>query len=217
MSVKQKAAVDIRYLLDRGYPTRSAITYVCNHYRLDTNMRYIFTRVICPEYSKISREAKTVGREQIKGNEVWLDGYNVLIGVESALKGEPIYLCDDGFIRDIRGIFRNYHCSKLTKEALDEIFSVLAVHAPSRVEMLLDSQISKSGEMAGWCTKKMKKAGLDGCVRTSRHVDFDLKNCNKIVATSDGSIIDDVERVMNLQKNVLEQLRIKPITIRELD
>ncbi len=44
-------------------------------------------------------------------------------------------------------------------------------------------------------------------------MDYDLKHCGKIVATSDGSIIDAVESVINLQKKVFEQLEITPVTI----
>ena len=213
MSATAKAANDIKYLLDRGYPKQGAICYVCDHYRLDINVRYILTRVVLSGDTVISRKAKTTECENIKGTQVWIDGYNILIGVESGLNGEPVYLCDDGFLRDTKGVFRNYHCSTITQKALDEIISVLAGFKPFRVEILFDRQISKSGELARWTGKKLVRADINGCVRTSRHVDYDLKHCGKIIATSDGSIIDAVESVINLQRKVFEQLKITPVTI----
>jgi hypothetical protein len=216
MSDMGMAVTDIRYLLERGYPKKGAITYVCNHYRLDVTIRHIITRVVHSHEKALNRRAKTVSCDKMAGNEVWIDGYNVLIGVESALKGEPIYLCDDMFIRDIRGIFRNYQCSTLTGRALEEILRVLAICAPAKVEFLFDSQISKSGELAQWTANKMNKFELAGCARTSKHVDFELKNCNKMVATSDGSIIDAVREVVNIQGYVLDQLQLRPRMIEGL-
>lgn len=208
-----KAITDIRYLLDRGYPGKGAITFVCNHYRLDIKWRYVFTRVVFGRDTIKSRKEKTVKCEDLKGEVVLVDGYNVLIGVESALKGEPVYLCDDGFLRDTRGVFRNYRCSGLTERAMDEILGVLRGVGPFRVEFLFDSQISKSKEMARWVENKLEDVGLEGSAGTSRHVDYDLKQSNGIIATADGSIIDEVAKAVNIQACVLEQLNISPVII----
>ena len=208
-----KAITDIRYLLDRGYPRKGAITFVCNHYRLDIKWRYVFTRVVFGRDTIQSRREKTVKCEDLEGEVVLVDGYNVLIGVESALKGEPVYLCDDGFLRDIRGVFRNYRCSGLTERAMNEILGVFTGFAPFRVEFLFDSQISKSGDLARWVEKKLKDVGLSGVARTSKHVDYDLKQSNGIIATADGSIIDEVPKAVNIQACVLEQLNLSPVII----
>ncbi len=212
----EAAVSEIRYLLERFYPKKSAFTYVCNHHRLDLEFRHIFTRVMYPQSTITSRRAKTVGCGEIDNNEVWIDGYNILIGVESAIRGDPVYLCDDGFLRDTRGVFRNFHSSNETVQALYELLSVLALHNPKRVEIVFDSQISKSGEMARLVDQKMKEIGISGCARTSKQADFDLKKCNRMVATSDGRIIDAVEHVVNLQSCILERLQIKPIIIKGL-
>ena len=207
------AVTDIRYLLDRGYPGKGVITFVCNHYLLDIKWRYVFTRVVFGRDTIKSRREKTVKCEDLEGAVVLVDGYNVLIGVESALKGEPVYLCDDGFLRDTRGVFRNYRCSESTERAMDEILVVLRGVGPFRVEFLFDSQISKSKEMARWVENKLKDAGLEGSAGTSRHVDHDLKQSNGIIATADGSIIDEVAKAVNIQACVLKQLHLSPVII----
>jgi hypothetical protein len=212
----EDAVSEIRYLLERGYPKQSAITYVCNHHRLTLEFRHIFTRILYPQRTITSRRAKTVGCGDIENNEVWIDGYNILIGVESALRGDPVYLCDDGFLRDTRGVFRNFHSSDETEQALHELLSVLALHNPRRIEIVFDSQISKSGELARQIDKNMNDMGISGCARTSKQADFDLKQCKSMVATSDGGIIDAVEHVVNLQACILERLQIKPIIIEGL-
>jgi hypothetical protein len=211
--VKDMAVCDIRYLLERGYPRAGAITYVCNHYRLDINTRQVFGRVIYTDRVAHARKNKTIECSELAGKELCVDGYNVLIGVESALKGEPVYLCDDGFIRDTRGVFRNYRCSEVTVIAVDSILGQLSHCAPGKVEFLFDSQISKSGEMAKWVSDRMGKASINGTASTSRHVDYDLKHCRMFVATSDGTIIDAVNNVVNIQVWVLEELNIHPVMI----
>lgn len=92
MDVMAKAANDIKYLLDRGYPQQGAICYVCDHYRLDINVRYILTRVVLSGDTVVSRRAKTVGCENINGTEVWIDGYNILIGVRDISPSLPFKL-----------------------------------------------------------------------------------------------------------------------------
>ncbi|MDO8635402.1 MAG: DUF5616 domain-containing protein [Dehalococcoidia bacterium] len=34
----------------------------------------------------------------MKGKRLAIDGYNVLVTVESALQGKPVVMCDDGFV-----------------------------------------------------------------------------------------------------------------------
>ncbi|MCL7475669.1 MAG: DUF434 domain-containing protein [ANME-2 cluster archaeon] len=210
---EDRAVYDIRFLLERGYPRASAITYVCNHYRLDITIRHVFGRVIYTDGVARARKSKTIEWGELAGEEIWVDGYNVLIGVEFALKGEPVYLCDDGFIRDTRGVFRNYRCSDVTVKALDSILGLLSKCEYGRVEFLFDSQISRSGDLAKWVGERMGTFGINGNARTSRHVDHDLKHCRKIVATSDGTIIDAVNTVVNIQARVLEELNRSPVMI----
>ncbi|MCK4937573.1 MAG: DUF434 domain-containing protein [Methanosarcinales archaeon] len=211
--VEDRAVYDIRFLLEREYPRAGAITYVCNHYRLDINTRHVFGRVIYTESTAIERKNSTIECNKLAGKEIWVDGYNVLIGVESALKDDPVYLCDDGFIRDTRGVFRNYRCSDVTVRALDSILVQLLHCAPGKVEFLFDSQISKSKELAKCVSDRMRGASLMGTARTSRYVDYDLKHCGKFVATSDSTIIDAVNKVVNIQARVLEELDISPVEI----
>jgi hypothetical protein len=46
----------------------------------------------------------------------------------------------------------------------------------------------------------MEELSISGDARTSKHVDFDLKNCSSdyIVATADGVIIDAVKYVVDI-------------------
>jgi hypothetical protein len=42
-----------------------------------------------------------------------MDGHNTLITTESLLAGYPVYLYDDGFLRDSQGFFKSYKASRI--------------------------------------------------------------------------------------------------------
>jgi len=192
----ENAANDIRYLLDRGYPQEGAVGFVCAHYRLDKGSKHLLSRSVLSKEVSEKRRKKFLPCEMIKGNSVAIDGYNILIGLESILE-KRAFVCDDGVIRDIKGIFGNYETSESTETAIELILQFLKEKTPSYVCFLFDSQISKSGMLAGKLRKKLDELGLNGDARTSKHADYTLKSSKYIVASSDGVIIDEAERVVN--------------------
>ncbi|VVB85009.1 Uncharacterised protein [uncultured archaeon] len=202
----ETAAADIRYLLDRGYPQEGAVKFVSAHYRLDENATHLLSRAVLAREVSDKRKKKFLPCDAIKGNSIAIDGYNILIGLESILE-KKAFICDDGVIRDIRGIFRNYKASESTGTAIDTILQFLKEKNPIYVCFLLDSQISNSGLLAGKLREKLGEYGLKGDARTSGHVDYDLKNSKYIVASSDGVIIDAAESVINFLDCLVTRFR----------
>jgi hypothetical protein len=200
-------ARDIRYLLKRNYPRSGAIRFVSNHYRLSEQERHILTRVIVAPHVADSRSKKRLGCTDIKGRDVLVDGYNVLITIESMLNKETLWLGDDGYVRDTKGVFRNYAVTDITYEAVDMMLTILAECKVGSATILLDSQMSNSGELARVIRNKLTECLLDGDARTSRHVDFDLKNAGEgvVVATADGVIIDAVREVVDIGRCLMER------------
>jgi hypothetical protein len=190
------AALDIRYLLDRGYPKESTVRLVCAHYRLDEIQKHLLTRSVLAKAVSEKRRKKFLLCNKIKEETIVIDGYNILIGMESILE-KKAFICDDGVIRDIKGGFRNYKISENTKTAIDLILQFLKENNNLYVCILLDSQISKSGLLARKLGEKLNEYGLKGDARTSKHVDYELKKSAYIVASSDGVIIDTAQRVVN--------------------
>ncbi len=200
------AAFDIRYLLDRGYPKENAVRFVCAHYRLDESQKHLLGRSVLAKAVSEKRRKKFLPCDKIKGKSIVIDGFNILIGMESILE-KRAFICDDGVIRDIKGAFRNYKVSENTKTAIDLILQFLKENNNSFVCILLDSQISKSGLLARELREKLNEYGLKGDALTSKHVDYDLKKSTYIVASSDGVIIDEAVRVVNFLRCVVERFR----------
>lgn len=194
------AATDIRYLLERGYKRNSSIRFAGDHYRLDKYDRYILARTVFSSHTSKTRKKKKLHCEELKGKTLLVDGYNVLITLESMLGGERMWIADDSFLRDIQGVFNNHSNEKLTFQAVEEMLAFLLNAEIEKTDVLLDSQMKHSGELAAFIRKRMKELSIKGEAKTSRNVDYDLKNCqpSHVIATADGIIIDSVKNVIDI-------------------
>jgi hypothetical protein len=179
--------------------------------------RHVLIRVAVAADLAASRLAKRLPLERLAGRELLVDGYNVLITVESLLGNKPVYRCDDGYLRDTRGIFRKYRSSDLTSEALSRTFDLLVPVHPSRVDVLLDQQISMSGRLAVRIDRLLEERTLPGTARTARDVDRRLKEGHAsgqaVVATSDGHVIDVVSEAVDLPAEIARELNIRVLSI----
>ncbi len=209
----RRAADEARYLVNRGYPKDSAIRFVCDHHRLPQAQRFVLTRIVVAATLAYSRRAKAQSLESLRLKGVFVDGYNVLITTESLLAGYPVYSCDDGFLRDTRGIFSSYKISHHTAPALSGILDLLAEAEPAHVEVLLDQQMSRSGELAELVRGMMAGRGLPGTARTAGNVDHLLKVSEAVVATSDGNVIDAAKRIYDLPAEIAKRRGIVPLFV----
>jgi hypothetical protein len=189
------------------------VRFVSDHYRLPEEQRFVLIRVVVSSKAAAERKEKIIPLEMLRGKILFVDGYNVLISVESILAGKQVYLCDDGLIRDTQGIFRSYKSSDLTKVALYAVFELLAKAYPDNVEVLLDQQISMSGELAAMIRQVMAENGIPGTARTVQDVDRQLKECGGIVATSDGNVIDAASLVVDVPAEIARRLGCKPLIL----
>ncbi|MGZ4856811.1 MAG: DUF434 domain-containing protein [Methanobacteriaceae archaeon] len=199
---------DFRYLLNQGYPRKGALKFVGDHYLLkDTSRNYLYRTVFSNEQAD-NRKMKLVVLSDIKNKIVFVDGYNVLITLESICSGENglIVKGDDGVIRDVKAVFGKYKGNKMTKSVLNSVMSLLKPYHPLAVRIFYDRQISLSGELAKLTREIMAMHGVQGTAETSENVDFQLVHLSRdlegIVATSDGVIMDKVEKILDIPSYV---------------
>lgn len=214
-----KPARDIRSILRWGYPKFSTIRFVADHFQLSLEERHILTRVIMPPDRVVSRINKKIACEGIKDRKLLLDGYNVLLSVDSLLKKELMWFCDDGYIRDTRYYFSKAKQAEDIEEALDAVLKFLSETGPESVIFLFDAQISRSGELAGLIRHRLEEYEISGEAKTSKTADFELKTeggnpeNNVIVATSDGIIIDSVKEVLDIPACLMEKMGVEPVRL----
>ena len=199
-----RAGDDLRLLLDRGYSKQHALRFVSDHYRLESRWRYVLSRAVHPTSVIAQRSAKRVACARLEGEVLWVDGHNVLITIESMLKEDKLFLCDDGFLRDTRGVFRSFRLTDMTLRAVQLVVKLLRTVRVQEAHFVFDRRLSKSGELASHVWHSLSEAGVRGDATTSDAVDFLLKQSHGVVASADGPVVDATERVVDLPQCVLK-------------
>lgn len=207
-----KAVTDLRYLLNRGYRKKGALKFVSDRYLLNIHERNYLARKVFSREAALSRQNKILDISRVKDENVFVDGYNVLITVESICTGYPsLVRCDDGFLRDVNAVFGKYKIKDATKPALTQIMLLLKYYNPRFVKFLYDSPVSQSGELSKVTRNILKANGVSGDAVTSKNVDSELISLSKdiggIVATSDSAVIDKIQRVIDIPCEILKKMR----------
>ncbi|MEE8167390.1 MAG: DUF434 domain-containing protein [Candidatus Hydrothermarchaeales archaeon] len=203
------AICDLRYLLNRGYKRKTALRMVEDRYQLSSGKRNFLVRAVFSEEEAREHKIKLACIEDVDGKLVAIDGYNILIGVEAALKGESVFLCDDGFVRDASAIFGKYRVSKYTLPAVEQILEVLKVHSPKEAIFIFDAQISRSGELAALVRGKLQEFKLIGDAIAVPNADYELSKY-QLVCSSDRAIIKKVQKVVDLTRCVVKDIEKLP-------
>ena len=205
MTLLLKAASDLRYLLDKNYHRKGAVTFVGNHYQLKKADREILKRGVYPDSVAKTRWNKLLKPEMLSNRPLAVDGHNVVITVESALLSRTLIASDDGLIRDTAGIHGSYRQQKITGKALELILNFLKAVAPESVLFLFDAPLSQSGELALTVTKNLSLYRLQGMARAVPVPEKELYDFQGPVASSDSVIIDRVKEPFDLAGQIIRK------------
>jgi len=200
-----EAAKDLRYLLERGYHRESALRLIVDKYQLSTKQKLLLYRAVYDSSTGAKHKQKIITADKIRGRKLAVDGYNVLITVESGLRGELLLLCDDGFIRDISAVHGKYRITSMTEKALKMIVKAVQELKPAKTDFFFDAQVSKSGELASDVRRTLKDSGLTGSAYAVERADVSTLNFGDIVATSDSVLISKAGAVFDLAGKILKK------------
>jgi hypothetical protein len=199
------AAADFRFLLARGYPRKAALGLVGNRYGLDeTGRRLLHRGVFAPEVAA-ARRAKLRLLRELPGLPLGLDGHNVLITLECALRKLPLVAADDGFIRDVGEISRAFRPSEATDRVLARVADYLAGQAAGPVEVFYDAPLSLSGELAGRTREIFASRGLAVQAEAVPVPERQLSGFAGAIATSDTALIDAHANVVDLAGEIIRR------------
>jgi hypothetical protein len=212
-----QAAQDFRYLLNRGYSREASLTMVGNRYDLDADARQILHRGVFAGSLAAARRAKLWALADLVGQPLALDGHNVLITLESALKGRPLVGADDGFVRDVAQLSGAYRDSPVTQQALALLAAYLSRHHPGPLTVLFDAPMKRSGELARQTREIFAAQGLYTDTRAVPVPERELLDFSGAVASSDTHLIDAKEVVVDLAGEIIRQeLAGEPLTLGEI-
>lgn len=201
----EQAVEDYRLLRNRGYPETASLQLVGNRHRLNAVQRQTLFRGVVPEPVGAPRRLKLQQARALAGQPLGIDWFNVLITVESYLKGLAVFVADDGVVRDAAAVHASYRPGPVSARAEEEVLQAVAALAPARVDLYLDSPISFSGAIAGGMREEWaRRLPLPCSVQVVPSADYSLKSYPGIVATSDSAIMDRAARLFDLPRHVLE-------------
>ncbi|HEY0945486.1 MAG TPA: DUF434 domain-containing protein [Opitutaceae bacterium] len=194
------ALADLCWLLDRGYAGRSALALVGDRHGLSQRQRIAVARCACSKDQYTRRAAHEVEVAAVAGDEVWLDGYNVLITIESALADGVLIVGRDGCLRDMASLHGSYRRVEETAPALQLIGAALGAAGVVSSHWLLDRPVSNSGRLKAIMEELAAANGWAWTVELAFNPDKVLRDTDAIVASSDSLVLDGCGRWINLAR-----------------
>jgi hypothetical protein len=189
---------EICWLLDRGYARHSAIQLVGDHHQLNVRQRLAISRASCSSVNRETRQAKCLPIERIKVQQLVIDGFNLVITVETAMAGGLLLRCCDGCIRDIASIHGTYRQVQETRQAIELIGNVLQSFTPESVLWLFDKPVSNSGRLAVMVRNIAETHGWNWQAELIDNPDQTILGSHQVAVTSDSVILDGVGQWINL-------------------
>lgn len=197
------ATADLCWLLSRGYAEKSALKLVGDRYELIARQRTAVGRCSCGDARAAGRREHCVGAEQLAGRPLWLDGYNVLTTVESALAGGVVLMGRDGAYRDMASMHGSYRKVAETLPALELLGRATAALEVSQCLWYLDRPVSNSGRLKQIMEDVAAAEGWVWHVELVPNPDALLAETSQIVATADSAILDRCTAWSNLAREVI--------------
>ena len=141
------AVSHLSWLLGHGYASSSALKLVGDRWKLTQRQRSAVLRSACSDEARVRRMASEVSARNLAGDQLWIDGFNVLTTIEAWLGGAVVLHCRDGTYRDLAGIHGTYRHVAETLPALEMLARVLRGLSIDRVHWLFDRPVSNSGRI----------------------------------------------------------------------
>src|SRR5262249_35966659 len=172
---------------------------------LRDRQRLAISRAACPESRRRERAGTCRSLESIRGEQILIDGFNLLITIEAALSGGLLLRCRDECVRDLSSVHGSYRSVQETERALGLIGQVLEPLAPCTVTWLLDRPVSNSGRLARCITAVAEPRGWPWRAEVIFNPDTALQKSDRLVISSDSVVLDSAARWVNLAAHVVDE------------
>lgn len=202
----KKAAKDIMYLIDRGYPIKSVSSFVGDHYLLSERQRLAIVRSISSsEMLEIRKRKELTTLEE--GCTIHIDGFNTIITLEVAFSGSPLFYGMDECIRDLAGLRGTYRIVDKTELALSSIGKAFENFNIGKAVFYFDKPVSNSGRLASLVSETYSEMSFETETVVLNEVDHELKQHENVIS-GDAIILDNCKSWFNLVGNILEKEKI---------
>jgi len=204
----RRAACELGWLLDRGYPRNSALAFVGDHHQLALRQRKAINRGVCTEAQQRVRAERRLPLEAMRDAALVIDGFNLIVTLEVALSGGLIVVGRDGAMRDLAGMRGSYGMVRETDEALDRVTALFEQHRPASVTWYFDAPVSSSGRLRAHLEARSWPVRTEA--RLVRSADHALV-AQPHVVTADAAVLDACASWHDLTSALVEKARIVPL------
>jgi hypothetical protein len=199
------AIADFSLLLTRGYAEKGALKLVGDRFSLTERQRLAIMRSACSDQQLASRNRRCVKLENLGGQSIAIDGYNILITVEAAMSGGVIFKGRDGCFRDLASVHGTYRKVTETIPAVKLIGQFLREAGAGKALWLLDSPVSNSGRLKTLIGELARKNNWNWEIELLLSPDAELKKTDLVVASSDSVVLDGCKGWVNLATEIIKK------------
>ena len=208
----RSASRHICYLISEGYNLKQASTFVGNHFMFSERQRLALMRsVATKEQLKVRKEKE---KNRVFGEEVWIDGFNIIITLEVMLSDSILFLCQDGTIRDLAGLRGTYRIIPETEKAIELLLGTLEDLGAENIYILLDEPVSNSGRLKSFIAEIADNYKIPLDIQVLKAVDKELWGKENVI-TSDSIILDHCKSWFNLMRLCLKNQNVSPLQVWE--
>lgn len=194
----KQATQDMQYLLSRGYAEKASSELVGNHYRLKARQIQALRGVSASENQLQIRKNKELQISDLNNKTIYLDGFNVLILLESLLSEAYIFEGTDGCFRDLSGVYGTYKRVNQTQRAIELVAAFFEKYKLEKLVWIFDKPVSNSGRIKQIILDFAKENHLNLNVELEFNPDKFLVGNAEIIVSSDAWILDNCRNWFNL-------------------
>lgn len=195
----RNAVRDLSWLRTHGYGESGAKKLVGDRYRLKSRQRNAVARSACSDTERAHRLSSRIGRFDLEGCRLEIDGFNVLITVEAALGGAYLFVGRDTAYRDVNPVKGTYRIVHQTRPAIDRLAETVEALGVQGVTWYLDCSVSNVGRVRARLLERASDLSVGWDVEVGSEVDSALLESGNPVATSDSEILDASDAWFHLE------------------
>jgi hypothetical protein len=194
------AVADLSWLLSRDYAVPSALKLVGDRYRLVERQRVAVLRSACSDAALAARRSRERDPHTLLGQPLRIDGFNLILTLESALGRGVVLVGRDGCYRDLASVHGTYRKVEETRPALELAARLLAAWDVGPCTWLFDAPVSNSGRLAAM----VRTIGPGWSAEVVADPDALLATPGAVAATADAGVLDRCGEWTNLARALVE-------------
>ncbi len=200
----RSAVKDLSWLLSHGYAAKSSLKLVGDRYGLEARQREAVSRCACADERRDARLSRQLQPFEVRGQDLIIDGFNVITTTEVALSGGVVLEGRDGCLRDIAGIHGTYHQVEETTPALRLLGGLLSELQVASCCWLLDQPVSNSGRLRQQLLEMSDQHQWGYQADLLFDPDKAIIQSSRVAVSSDSGVLDACGLWFNLVRHLVE-------------